>query len=217
MKLTKNDLMNYHKKAWEILSFVLENDELIIKDKTIDINELVFSSEPYPFDLSFDELLSELDEVFEDSTIDDILNKLGEGFINTYINYVKNTISPIYNKLANSDLEKLYLIEFKVCKTIENHLKISELAVLKHTPKRIYYYETLDNESTKKDVKILNKELINKVDLELRGNIIAKAWCLEKDKEKTISLVQDTVANYLKDRLNSLKSYKLIEKTNIKL
>lgn len=97
MKITKNDLLKAHNTAYEVLSFVNSD----ISSNSQDLSLEIFNPEDYPFDLSFDDLLSNLDEIFEEKDMSEISKELGEDFIITYLDYVNNTLYPRYKNAIN--------------------------------------------------------------------------------------------------------------------
>lgn len=218
MKITKTELLKAHNIAYKVLSFVnynseIRTDKIIILDTSLEI----FNPDDYPFDLSFDELLSNLDEIFEEKSIDEIFEELGEDFIINYLTYINDTLYPRYKRLSIEISKKLYFIKFTVFDNIENLLNIYEYSIDRATEKRIYYYEYLDSNSNKEDISFISIDSLNNCNFQIKNNLIVTAWCLESDKEETIQNLKQTVYDYLNRQLNSLNSYTTVEKSNIKL
>ena len=216
MKITKNDLLKAHDIAYKVLSFVDSNseirtDKILILDTSLEI----FNPDDYPFDLSFDDLLSNLDEIFEEKDMDEIFKELGEDFIIKYLDYIKNTLYPRYRRLLMQISKKLYFIKFRVFDKIENLLNISEYAIDRVTEKRVYYYQHLDSDSTSEDISFISIDALDNYNLQLKGNIMITAWCLESEKEDTIKNLKQAVYDYLNRQINSLDSYAIVEKSNI--
>lgn len=103
MQITKPELLNIHKKAYEVVSYV-DSLPRTIKLNTVLIDDIsleIFNPEDYPFKLSFDEELASLDEIFEEKDIAEIYQELGEEYIDKYVDYVNNTLCPRYKKLLH--------------------------------------------------------------------------------------------------------------------
>lgn len=102
MRLSKEELLKNQEIGWEIVNFVNYETNVYLDNKVINTNDAIFSPSKYPFDMSFDELLTKLDYLFEDKNTDDIYDELGENFIDKYNDYINNTIYPIYKKFTTA-------------------------------------------------------------------------------------------------------------------
>lgn len=222
MKSTKNNLIKAMRIADEILEYANSEKEVFMNGKIIDLNSTIFNSEDYPFNKSFDELQYELYDTYKEA---------GEDFINMYIDYVKNVINPIYIKCRENEIKKIYFARLTILKSKENSLNINEYCIKKITDKRVYYYEELDSDTTDEDVKIVDKNKFGNYEVELKNNPVATTWFFEgetkisedelmvtkNNKEIAIEGLEKAIKDELDRMLNKLGSYKLVERTFIKI
>ena len=222
MKPTRNNLIKAMRIGDEILEYSNSEKEVFINGEIVDLNSTIFNPKDYPFEKSFDELQYELYYTYKE---------VEEDFISTYINYIEKVINPIYLKCKEHEIKKIYFARLTILKSKENSLNITEYCIKKITDKRVYYYEELDSDTTDEDVKIVDKNKFGEYEVELKNNPVATTWFFEgetriqedefivtkNNKEIAIEGLEKAIRDELDRMLNKLGSYKLIERTSIKV
>lgn len=209
MKKTNAKLLKSLKLGDEILEYVDSEKEVVINGERVDLNFTIFDPKNYPFDMSFDELQYELH--YSDKVEDELANK--------YIEYVNNTLKPIYEKCRENEVNKIYFAKLRTFKTLPTSISITEYCIKKVTEKRVYYYENFDKHSTEEDVKFVDKNKFGTYDVILENGIVATTWFSDSETEDVKDIAINGLKNAIKEELNKhmdkMSSLNVTEKTSI--
>lgn len=211
MKKANETFKKSLEKALEIIDYTNTDVEVLIDGNVVDVNEFIFESINYPFNMCFQELYFEITMSDEDEVEDDFANK--------FIDYVNNTIEPLYKKCKENELKRVYCAKLAIMAKMSSYLTITEYALSKVTDKKVFYYECLNKYSDGKDVSYILKNKLDKSEVSFKGVVEAKMWFLGDrfiDKKEVENTLKTAIKEEFDSRLEKLNHCIVSEASYIK-
>ena len=211
MKKTQKEFKESLEKALEIIDYTNGDNKVIMDGKSIDVNEYIFETKEYPFDMCFNELYFEL-TMSEEEDVDD-------EFALKYINFVNNTLNPLYEDCKRSELKKIYCAKLSILAKMSSYLTITEYAIDRESDSKVFYYECLNKHSDGKDVSYVLKRKLGVPEVSFKSVVESKMWFLDGEFENNDiieDLLKESIRKEFDSRLEKLNHCVVTEASYIK-